>query len=38
MFTSSTQVSITLICVPTDMRKAINGLCEVVTYDLEQEP
>ncbi|MFT2111864.1 IS66 family insertion sequence element accessory protein TnpB, partial [Marinomonas sp. 2405UD68-3] len=38
MFTSSPQVSITLICGPTDMRKAINGLCEVVAYDLALEP
>ncbi|ADZ89928.1 IS66 family insertion sequence element accessory protein TnpB [Marinomonas mediterranea] len=38
MFTSSPQVSITLICGPTDMRKAIDGLCDVVAYDLEQDP
>ena len=38
MFTASSQLSVTLICGPTDMRKAIDGLCNIVAYDLEKEP
>ena len=38
MFTASSQLNVTLICGPTDMRKAIDGLCNIVAYDLEKEP
>lgn len=38
MFTASAQLNMTLICGPTDMRKAIDGLCNIVAYDLEKEP
>ena len=38
MFTASNQLNVTLICGPTDMRKAIDGLCNIVAYDLEKEP
>lgn len=38
MFTASTQLNVTLICGTTDMRKAIDGLCNIVAYDLEKEP
>jgi transposase len=38
MFTASAQLNVTLICGPTDMRKAIDGLCNIVAYDLEKEP
>jgi hypothetical protein len=38
MFTASPQLNVTLICGPTDMRKAIDGLCNIVAYDLEKEP
>ncbi|ETX10234.1 hypothetical protein MUS1_03965 [Marinomonas ushuaiensis DSM 15871] len=36
MFTASSQLNVTLICGPTDMRKAIDGLCNIVAYDLEK--
>ena len=38
MFPVSHSLNVTLICGPTDMRKAIDGLCNIVAYDLEQEP
>ena len=38
MFPVSNSLNVTLICGPTDMRKAIDGLCNIVAYDLEQEP
>jgi transposase len=38
MFTASSQLRVILICGPTDMRKAIDGLCNIVAYDLEKEP
>ncbi|WP_188503298.1 IS66 family insertion sequence element accessory protein TnpB, partial [Lacimicrobium alkaliphilum] len=38
MFPVSSQLKVTLICGPTDMRKAIDGLSNIVAYDLEQEP
>jgi transposase len=38
MFTASSQLNVTLICGPTDMRKAIDGLSNIVAYDLEKEP
>ena len=38
MFTASAQFNLTLICGPTDMSKAIDGLCNIVAYDLEKEP
>ena len=38
MFPLSSQLKVTLICGPTDMRKAIDGLSNIVAYELEQEP
>ena len=38
MFSASSQQHVTLICGVTDMRKAIDGLCNIVAYDLEKEP
>ncbi|MEL0638720.1 IS66 family insertion sequence element accessory protein TnpB [Marinomonas sp. TI.3.20] len=38
MFTASDQLNVTLICGPTDKRKAIDGLCNIVAYDLKKEP
>jgi len=38
MFTASSQLNVTLICGFTDMRKAIDGLSNIVAYDLEKEP
>ena len=38
MFEASGQLSVTLVCGATDMRKAIDGLCNIVAYELEQEP
>lgn len=38
MFTASSQLNVILICGPTGMRKAIDGLSNIVAYDLEKEP
>lgn len=38
MFPANNNIKVTLICGPTDMRKAIDGLCNIVAYQLEQEP
>ena len=38
MFPVSSQLKVTLVCGPTDMRKAIDGLSNIVAYELEQEP
>jgi transposase len=38
MFTASSQLNVTLICGLTDMRKTIDGLSNIVAYDLEKEP
>lgn len=38
MFAASSQLHDILICCPTDMRKAIDGLCNIVAYDLEKKP
>jgi transposase len=35
MLPASSQLYVTLICEPTDMRKAIDGFCNIVAYDLE---
>lgn len=32
------QLKVTLVCDPTDMRQAIDGLSNIVAYELEQEP
>lgn len=32
MFTASSQLNVTLICGPTDMRKAIDELCSVSVH------
>ena len=38
MFSAYSQQHVTLICGATDMRKAIDGLCNIVAYDLVKEP
>ncbi|MCB5163238.1 transposase [Marinomonas algarum] len=38
MFIASAQINVTFIFGPTDMRKSIDGLCNIVAYDLEKEP
>ena len=38
MFPISSQLTVTLICGVTDMRKAIDGLSNIVAYELAQEP
>ncbi|GGD50410.1 PAS domain-containing protein [Lacimicrobium alkaliphilum] len=37
MFPVSSQLKVTLVCGPTDMRKAIDGLSNIVAYELEQQ-
>ena len=38
MFGNSTRLDVTLICGITDMRKSIDGLSNIVAYELQQEP
>ena len=38
MFSNSTNQVVILICGPTDMRKSIDGLSNIVAYSLENEP
>jgi transposase len=38
MFEASSRLNVTLVCGATDMRKAIDGLCNIVAYQLEKEP
>lgn len=38
MFTVFFQLNVTFIFGPTDRRKAIDGLSNIVAYDLEKEP
>ncbi|MFT6899366.1 MAG: transposase [Paraglaciecola sp.] len=38
MFSASNQRNVTLVCGPTDMRKAIDGLSNIVAYEFLQEP
>ncbi|GAA4886465.1 IS66 family insertion sequence element accessory protein TnpB [Ferrimonas pelagia] len=38
MFPVSSQLTVTLVCGVTDMRKAIDGLSNTVSYELTQEP
>lgn len=38
MFGNSTRLDVTLICGITDMRKSIDGLSNIVAYELDQEP
>lgn len=38
MFATANQQTVILICGPTDMRKAIDGLSNIVAYELEKEP
>lgn len=34
----SNHLTVILVCGPTDMRKAIDGLCGIVAYELNKEP
>lgn len=38
MLPFSSQLHVMLVCGVTDMRKSINGLSDIVAYQLEQEP
>ncbi|MDT3275843.1 IS66 family insertion sequence element accessory protein TnpB [Shewanella sp. SP2S2-4] len=38
MFGNGTRLDVTLICGSTDMRKSIDGLSNIVAYELQQEP
>jgi transposase len=38
MFTTAHQQTVILVCGPTDMRKSIDGLSNIVAYSLAQEP